>query len=74
MGEAFQVHGSWKTEVKVQEPCQGEMFVKDKGEGLAGVGGASPGRCCLLGKTVREGEGEREGRREEEEEREDHIL
>lgn len=65
MGEAFQVHGSWKTEVRVQEPHQGEMFVRDKGEGLAGVGGASPGRCCPLGGTVREREGERgeEGRK-----------
>lgn len=69
MGEAFQAHGSWKTEVRGQEPCQGEMFVRDKGEG-----GASPGRCCPLGGIVRKGEGEREGRREEEEEREDHIL
>lgn len=71
MGEAFQVHGSWKTEVRVQEPCQGKMFVRDKGEGGASRGGRGfTWKMLPLGWDCQKGRGRKGGKREEEEERE----
>lgn len=64
MGEAFQVHGSWKTEVRVQEPCQGEMFVRDKGEGGASRGGRGfTWKMLPLGWDCQKGRGRKGGKK-----------